>query len=430
MNPEWFPSICLMGASCRAAAQSAARAGCTRILAWDDFLDADLLAIAQAESLADFPEDSPQGLAELQGIPLVLCGGMENRPDFVQRRIDQGMLCGVTGDMLRQLRSIESWQRWASESRIGWPTAVQDLSDPRLDSVRSESWMLKPVGRAGGVHVRAIASLEDLDPIAKLAPDPGSPTSSSTSNPWYLQEYVPGISIGVSYCTERNANTDSNGNAESTEPSGTRIVGIARSIHSEELDAPLPWIYRGSLAPYSVSPSVCASLERFATTVAQSTGIRGLWQADFQIDPEGQLWLLEINPRWSASMELHEILQGYSWITEHVRILCNGAPKHVPSPASPAGQQVAKGILYAPHGMHLSVAQVDRLWRSGWHGTLRELETAEFCLADIPQSDPLGVDFAEGMPIVTVLVAGEKNADLLEKIRQARSTVLGWFQRI
>jgi hypothetical protein len=34
------------------------------------------------------------------------------------------------------------------------------------------------------------------------------------------------------------------------------------------------------------------------------------------------------------------------------------------------------------------------------------------------------------MPIVTVLVAGEKNADLLEKIRQARSTVLGWFQRI
>jgi predicted ATP-grasp superfamily ATP-dependent carboligase len=175
---------------------------------------------------------------------------------------------------------------------------------------------------------------------------------------------------------------------------------------------------------------VRASLERFATTVAQSTGIRGLWQADFQIDPNGQLWLLEINPRWSASMELHELLQGYSWITEHVRILCDGASKSVPSPGSPAGQQVAKGIVYAPHEMHLSVAQVDRLGRSGWHGTLRELETAEFRLADIPQSDPEGVDFAEGMPIVTVLVAGEKNADLLEKIRQARSTVLGWFKTI
>jgi predicted ATP-grasp superfamily ATP-dependent carboligase len=426
MNPERFPSICFMGASCRAAAQSAARAGCTRILAWDDFLDADLLEIAQAESLADFPEDSPQSLAELQGIPLVLCGGMENRPDFIQRRIDRGMLCGVTGDMLRQLRSLVSWQRWASESRIGWPTTVQDLSDPRLDSVRSESWMLKPVGRAGGVHVRAIASLEGLDRVANLGLDPGS----LTSNLWYLQEYVPGISIGVSYCTGSNGNTGSNWNTQSSEPPKTRIVGIARSILSEELDAPLPWIYRGSLAPYSVSPSVRASLERFATTVAQSTGIRGLWQADFQIDPNGQLWLLEINPRWSASMELHELLQGYSWITEHVRILCDGASKSVPSPGSPAGQQVAKGIVYAPHEMHLSVAQVDRLGRSGWHGTLRELETAEFCLADIPQSDPLGVDFAEGMPIVTVLVAGEKNADLLEKIRQARSTVLGWFKRI
>jgi len=430
MNPERLPSICLMGASCRAAAQSADRAGCTRILAWDDFLDADLLEIAQARSLADFPENCPQSLAELQGIPLVLCGGMENRPDFIQRRIDQGMLCGVTGDMLRQLRSLESWQRWASESRIGWPTTVQDLSDPRLDSVRSESWMLKPVGRAGGVYIRAIASLERLDHVANLGLDPGSTTSSLTSNLWYLQEYVPGISIGVSYCTGSNENPESNGNTQSTEPPRTRIVGIARSILSEELEAPLPWIYRGSLSPYSVSPSVLASLERFAKTVAQSTGIRGLWQADFQIDPKGQLWLLEINPRWSASMELHEILEGYSWITEHVRILCDGASNRVPSPGSPAGQQVAKGIVYAPHEMHLSVAQVDRLGRSGWHGTLRELEIAEFCLADIPQSDPLGVDFAEGMPIVTVLVAGEKNADLLEKIRQARSTVLGWFKRI
>lgn len=411
-----------MGASCRAAAQSAARAGCTRILAWDDFLDADLLEIAQARSLADFPEDCSQSLAELQGIPLVLCGGMENQPDFIQRRIDQGMLCGVTGEMLRQLRSIESWQRWASESRIGWPTTVQDLSDPRLESIRSGSWMLKPAGRAGGVHVRAIASLEGLEHEAKIAPDPGNPTA----NLWYLQEYIPGISIGVSYCTESSV---------STEPPRTQIVGIARSILSEELDAPLPWIYRGSLAPYSVSPTVHASLERFANTVAQSTGIRGLWQADFQIDPQGQLWLLEINPRWSASMELHEILQGFSWITEHVRILCNGASKGVPRRGSPAGLQVAKGILYAPHGMHLSVAQVDRLWGSGWHGsgwhsTLRELETAEFRLADIPQSDPEGVDFAEGMPIVTVLVAGGKNADLLEKIRQARSTLLGWFKTI
>ncbi len=417
MNPDPTPSICLVGASCRAAAQSAARAGCSRILAWDDFLDADLLEIAQARSLADFPESCPQSLAELRGIPLVLCGGMENQPDFIQRRIDQGMLCGVTGKMLRQLRSIESWQRWASESRIGWPTTIQDLSDPRLESIRSESWMLKPVGRAGGVHVRGIASLEGLDHEAKLGPDPGNPKS----NLWYLQEYIPGISIGVSYCTESNV---------SDELPRTQIVGIARSILSEELDAPLPWIYRGSLAPYSVSPKVQASLERFAKTVVKSTGIRGLWQADFQIDLQGQLWLLEINPRWSASMELHEILQGYSWITEHVRILCNGAPKHVPSPASPAGQQVAKGILYAPHAMHLSLSQVDRLWRFGWHGTLRELQTGEFCLADIPQSDPQGVDFAEGMPIVTVLVAGGENEDLPRKIRQSRSTVLGWFKSI
>ncbi|MCY3006375.1 MAG: hypothetical protein NTV29_10405 [Planctomycetota bacterium] len=429
MNPESTPSICLIGSSCRAAAQSAARARCTRILAWDDFLDADLLAIAQARSLADFPEASPEDLADLQGLPLVLCGGMENQPDFVQRRIDQGMRCGVTGDSLRQLRAIASWQRWAFESRIGWPATIENLSDPSthpsLDSDHSQRWLLKPLARAGGVHIRAFES-------DSIEPTPGS----QSANQWYLQQYVPGVSIGVSYCTDRVLGNPNAQTPDGTQPDGTRIVGIARSIQAEELDAPLPWIYRGSLAPYSVSPSVHASLERFAKIVAQETGIRGLWQADFQIDPQGQLWLLEINPRWSASMELHETLQGFSWMNEHLRIVLAesktpaDALYSVPSPGLPGPGQVAKGILYAPHAMHLSASEIDRLWRSRWHGTLRELETADFCIADIPQSDPLGVDFSEGMPIATLLVAGGKNADLPEEIRQARSSVLGWLKRI
>jgi predicted ATP-grasp superfamily ATP-dependent carboligase len=181
---------------------------------------------------------------------------------------------------------------------------------------------------------------------------------------------------------------------------------------------------------------VHASLERFAKIVAQETGIRGLWQADFQIDPQGQLWLLEINPRWSASMELHETLQGFSWMSEHLRIVLadsktrTDALQSVPNPRLASHGQVAKGILYAPHAMHLRASEIDRLWFSRWHGTLRELETSDFRVADIPQSDPLGVDFPQGMPIATLLVAGDKNADLLEKIRQARSRVLGWLKRI
>ena len=421
------PTIWLLGSSCRAAAQSAKRAGVSNILAWDDFIDADLVDVANASPLADFLIEQTNPIPKSQGVPLVLCGGMENRPDFLSRLLSQGLLCGVTNESLRQLRSLEAWKDWTYESGIGWPETIGPLRTGTLSigtlsigTLRSSSvkdsgaWMLKPTGGAGGIHVRSYASLDAIDQTRALDPAIG---------PWYAQRHIAGTTIGVTYCSDRKE---------------TCIAGIARGIDARDLDAPLPFIYRGNLAPFRVTPDRFDAASRFGEIVARATGIRGLWQADFQIDSQDRLWLLEINPRWSASMELHETLQGVSWMKEHLRILI-GQGSDQPLPKVPEGivmddkgthKQMAKGIVYAPRDIRASSSQVDRLWQARWHGSLEELEKHEFRVADIPQRVPAGVCFDKGIPIATVLCVGDSTEWLISKIQHARKKVLDWLEKV
>lgn len=201
-----------------------------------------------------------------------------------------------------------------------------------------------------------------------------------------------------------------------------------------ELEAPLPFIYRGNVASISVEKQVRDSIQMFGHQVAKQTGLLGLWQADFQLDSDGRLWLLEINPRWSASMELHETLQGFSWMKKHLEILrsTNELIAEDSDRCRVSDGQIAKGIIYAPRDLNLSDDQIGRLWESRWDGTLGELEVCPFRMADIPEPMPGGLAISQGMPIATVLCwSGQFNdseATLLGKIQHARSVVLDWLK--
>jgi predicted ATP-grasp superfamily ATP-dependent carboligase len=196
----------------------------------------------------------------------------------------------------------------------------------------------------------------------------------------------------------------------------------------------LPFIYRGNIAAVSVPERAGESLEFFGSQVAKQTELRGLWQADFQLDSEGQLWLLEINPRWSASMELHETLQGYSWMKKHLEIL--QSPHAVLDNANEyrkaADGQIAKGIVYAPRDLVASAEQIRRLWQNRWEGTLGELQDSAFRVADIPEPIPTGLAIPEGTPIATVLCSSGQTevseAVLLGKIQHARRVLLDWLK--
>lgn len=421
MNPS---KLCLIGASCRAAAQSAKRAGIETLYAWDEFLDEDLVQISVAQP---FSELAAQPLADKhdKSTAVVLCGGMENRPDMLESIIDRGGICGVGIDSLRRLRSLEAWKDWAKRSGVSYPETLLLTANTTQDQIRNllkdpQGWLLKPISKAGGIQVRHPTSVEDALRLA---------VQNSPQEPWCLQQAISGITIGATYLSH---------------PLQTSLVGIARGIPSAAIDAPLPFIYSGNIAPYLPAPNVANQIKRFGEIVRSETDILGLWQADFQVDSEGRLWLLEINPRWSASMELHEILQGMSWMKKHVSTLTETSstlsfkqPENCPCPNARRAsfKAIGKGIVYAPCDLSVQSHRLKRLWHARWRGSQVELERHSFRMLDIPriswQAQPsVETTFPMGTPIATVLSAGKNHAGVLEQIQQAKRVVLSWLKTI
>jgi predicted ATP-grasp superfamily ATP-dependent carboligase len=412
-------SVCLIGASCRAAAQSCKRAQCETIYAWDDFADADLVHIALAKALSDLQSDLQSDLVQserLERMPLVLCGGIENKPELLRLCIEHGMLCGLSPQALQEIRSVQRWQDWAHQSGIGWPSTLQPPISEAQVSWQSP-WVLKPKLGAGGVHVRYIETIAQwLDCVSSI----------QDTNQWYLQRFIPGVTIGVTYCSDSEK---------------TCLVGVAQALRAEHLDAPSAFIYAGNIAPFRANSGLEMLLLKFGELVAKQTSLVGLWQADFQLDPMGHPWLLEINPRWSASMELHEIGQGVSWMLEHLRVIQGGQIQPELElvagdwirPQVACGRSLGKGILYAPSDIHAEATQLDRLWQSRWQGTLGELDRFAFRMADIPQIPvTYGFDakvaFAAGMPIATVLCTGGDPQQAIHKLQQAKQCVWEWLK--
>jgi predicted ATP-grasp superfamily ATP-dependent carboligase len=250
----------------------------------------------------------------------------------------------------------------------------------------------------------------------------------------YLQEWIEGINIGATFCSGEL---------------GVRLLGVARSLVAAEYPGPLPFIYRGNIAPWVVSEGVREQLLDFASLVTEETGLRGLWQADFVWQEEGLeeglLWLLEINPRWSASMELHDLVQrvggeGGSLVRSHLRALVGEVEVQLGGGEREAGVMYGKGIVYAPEDLELREEVQRRLWEMRWDGVRVIADSARFRLADIPSApreieedgsqvigELAGLKIERGMPIVSVLVAGEGEEVVLERLREGRRAVLELF---
>ena len=435
----------VVGASCRAAAQAVYRAGVRWIEAQDEFLDADLLEVAQATALSPnrvlFEEGSQD---RYRGVPLLLCGGMENRPEDLARYLELGMVCGVNTEQLRMLRDPANWEKWSEGAGIGWPRSIGVNAAIAIEQVIPEErkWLLKSRSSAGGLGVRVHRSASSLEQELR---------QGGLQEGEYLQEWIEGINIGATFCSGEL---------------GVRLMGVARSLVAAEYPGPLPFIYRGNIAPWSLPASAKNQLLKFASLVTEETGLRGLWQADLVLQEggleEGLLWLLEINPRWSASMELHDLAQGQVaeengkvLVREHLRAVLGdsatsawggemqGRDKQLQSGAEHQWQSVevgasvvyGKGIVYAPEDLVLSAEVQRRLWECRWDGVspigISEIDKGEgFWLADIPSQVGIGPDglrIERGMPIVSVLVGGQGERQVLERLQAGRRVVLEWL---
>jgi predicted ATP-grasp superfamily ATP-dependent carboligase len=305
--------ILLVGASVRALAESATRAG-HDVIAADIFGDEDLRAVCPACEVVPI-DDYPAGLLPFirrhPDIPRCYTGGLENDPALLRALEQSGPLWGNTAQVCSLIRDPFRWQTWLIDHQFQTPatrSADQLLSDPTR-------WLIKPRRGTGGTRVQ----------FAHCRP----PQSDD-----FYQEFVPGQAYSALFVGS---------------PVGTLFLGVTRQILRQDLtvgpEETKPFAYAGSLGPLPNDQDRDNKLRQLGNACASELGLRGVFGIDF-IWNEKQIWVIEINPRYTASSELFELAMGVSVFERH-RQAFDHASIDLTEPPS-AIRMMGKWIYYAP----------------------------------------------------------------------------------
>jgi len=380
VQPDPWPLL-IVGASARSAAFSTRCAG-GRPSCVDLFADRDLAAICPAVRLS--PREYPDGLAHLAAeapaSPWMYTGALENHPELVDRISASRPLWGNDGSTLRAVRDPIAVAE--SLRRAGLPCPGVRLSPAGLP--RDGNWLVKPLASAGGRGVHPLVS-----------------SSKPVRVPSYYQERIAGPSLSALFVGDR---------------SGARLRGVTRQ---EIGRGGAPFAYRGSLGPWPVSDRESARIGLLGDFLAASYRLVGLFGVDFILS-DGQPWPVEINPRYTASVEVLELALRRSLLAEHRRA-CD--PDALPlaevdaKVSAPGKLVVGKIILFAPSRCRLPVLD-------HWEPAYPTSPFAVPPLGDIPHP---GTVFEAGDPVMTLFSLGKSPATCRARLRRVHDA---WERRL
>ncbi len=357
------PTIAVVGASVRAAAFSLLRAGCN-VVAADLFADADLQRECPAARIADYPVGLADWLANTECDGWLYTGAFENHADLIDRMAAMRPLLGNRGDSLRQARDPLELQEIMRTARLNFPeTKPCDGSPPGAGE-----WLHK-TGQGGN----------------------GSGVTQSVQAPasGYWQKRITGIPGSAQFF-------------------GSHLCGMTRQIVGESWTGAGPFQYAGTLAPWELPSTVANELGRAGELLANQHGLVGLFGVDFIFDGD-RAWIIEVNPRVTAAVEVVERTSGVNLLAQHLAEF-EIVVKEAQPPAVPAA---GKTILYAKHPLAVSRSLSDQLLNAA--GTL---DSPQF--ADIPHA---GTKISLGEPILTVLAEGTEINEVEAKLRERVATL-------
>jgi predicted ATP-grasp superfamily ATP-dependent carboligase len=346
--------LLIVGASGRAAAASARRAGFEPFVL-DLFADADTERLATVWKL---PFDQyPHGFVELAKrvppMPWMYTGGLENYPDVVAAISESRELWGNGPDVLKKVRDP-----------IGLSEALKgQVLRPRLLTARQRPegearWLRKPIRGSGGGGIR-FAHAEDFDEC-----DSGS----------FLQEFLDGESISFTSFHKS--------------PYPKAPIGISRQLIG------VPWLhardfqYCGNIGLHFPSKIDWGSVADAMCEIPRRLGVTGLWGADCIVH-DGKAVLIEINPRYPASTELFE------WRKEIGTLKAYASHDfHREGRMRPGPRLIGKAIYYAPHRIVFPAS-------GPWDDSLARCADVWWRpdFADIPHADDI---IEPGQPVLTI----------------------------
>lgn len=267
--------LIVAAASARGYAQAAAACG-YEVIALDAFADADTQAVcAQTFKLkfndnlvdiADFKRVfTGLNLAKIDGF---LYGSLfDNCPDLLAWVSERVRIIGNAPEVLKHAKDF-SFFALLDDLNIAHPEVR--LSPPKV----LEDWLSKQIGGTGGTHI-------------KLAHQAGLHFANPSD---YFQKKQAGTSISMLFVADGKI---------------ARTIGFNQQFVAPTVE--LPYRFAGAVSNITLQPNIHAAFEHAAQKLTKALSLRGLNNLDALLDGEN-LWILELNPRLSATFDLYENL--------------------------------------------------------------------------------------------------------------------------
>jgi predicted ATP-grasp superfamily ATP-dependent carboligase len=350
-------SLLIVGASARAAAFSALRAG-LRTECADLFADIDLVAACPVERIT--PNAYPHGFLDLAALarpgPWLYAGGLENHPNVVESLTQRRRLWGNPPAVLRVVRPPDRVA--AILRKAGLPGLEVRRHDP---PTAGGKWLVKPLAGAGGAGIeRWVAG------------------RTKTRRAVYWQEFLEGEACAAVYVGDGLS---------------ARLLGVTRQLVGADWLHAGEFRYCGSLGPLGLDEATRTAFEHLGDVLAGGCGLLGLFGVDC-ILRAGIPYSVEINPRYTASVEVLEHATGICALAMHRQMFESRAD--LSFAATAAAPVVGKAILFAR--AHLTFPETGP-WNDSASARIGELP--EF--ADIPRG---GEIVPAGRPVLTFFSAG------------------------
>jgi predicted ATP-grasp superfamily ATP-dependent carboligase len=383
-------NILVIGMDVVPLATSATKAGC-KVYAVDYFGDQDLKRVCH-ESLSIVNQTpgvtcgqlstnfNPEALLHLTiGLlkknaidATLLSTGLDDSPDVLFELNDMVPILGNHPHVIERIRDKMKFFQELERLEIPHPeTAMAQSFEETRKKAKDIGYpvLVKPSKGFGGVGIRKAQGPKELKQAFQDA--------SLIDEKVLIQEYISGISASVCLISSNNETI--------TLTLNEQLLGVT------ELGQEEPFGYCGNVVPLVTTRSVMNRCKNTAEKIASHFGLVGSNGIDFVVSKEGIPYVVEVNPRFQATLECVERILGINMVEAQMKACLQGT---LPTIAKKTAVFCTRLILFAPQRLvapDLSILEEVR---------------------DIPIPE---VIIEKGEPICSVVVDGAKREFSLRK---------------